>query len=307
MVVWFAICANKAEDSRNIGDEKQAVVAPTTRNLAHYWLVCALMTARYALMNHGSESPDRDAFAGAFRGVPGLTPMDASVVGRPDCGILVRNLTLEQGTVLQSNLKAAGIETEVVCQTALPALPNSKVIRSMEIASNTLTLRDCLQHAVKIGVHDLKLLAAGSVRLAAFARERKEVEETRVEWVHCYHAVFPIVKRETRVRHVEREAEQWALRAEILCPIVTQCFIIEGEDFDYSCLGSAMTEDVATNFCILIRELAAKFSPPLLSRGVSSIIGDPPEFAYYPNKDAFRDELIWLLWREQASLAPREN
>lgn len=258
-------------------------------------------------MNEGTDAPDHDVFASAFRGVPGLTPIDANVVGRPDCGILIRNLTLEQGTVLQANLKAAGIETKVVSQTALPNLPNSKVIRSMEIAPDTLTVRDCLQHACKIGVHDLKLLAAGSVRLAAFARERKEIEETRIEWIHSYHAVIPIMKREIRVRHVEREAEQWAVRAEIFSPIVAQCFIIEGEDFDYSCLGPAMTDDVATNFCILMRELAAKYSPPLLSRGVTSIVADPPEFAYYPNKDAFRDELIWLLWREQASLAPRET
>src|ERR1051325_746633 len=307
MVVWFAICANKAEDSRNVDVEKQAVVAPTTQNLAHYWLVRLPMTAPYALMNHGADSLDHDLFARAFRGVPGLTPMDAYFVGRPDCGVLIRNLTLEQGTVLQSNLKASGIVTEVVSQNSLPILPNRKVIHSMEIAEDALTLRDCLQHAAKIGVHDLKLLAAGSVRLGTFSRERKEIEETRIEWGHCYHAVFPIVKHETRVRHVEREAEQWALRAEIFSPVVTQCFIIEGENFDYSCLGPAMTDDIAANFCILMRALAAKFSPPLLSRGVASIIAEPPEFAYYPNKDAFRDELIWLLWREQVSAALREN
>lgn len=262
------------------------------------------MIGQYALMNYGSDDLDHEVFARAFRGVPGLTPVDARTVGRPECGVLIRNLTREQGAVLQSNLKAGGIETEVVSQSALPNLPNSKVIRSMEIAADALTLRDCLQHAVRIGVHDLKLVAAGSVRMATFPRERKEVEETRIEWVHCLHGGFPIVRREIRVRHVERESEQWALRAEILSPIVTQCFTIEGERFDYSCLGAAMTDDISANFCVLIRELAAKFSPPLISRGVRSIIADPPEFAYYPSKDAFRDELVWLLWREQASLAP---
>jgi len=214
--------------------------------------------------------------------------------------MLIRKLTLEQGTALKTNLKAAGVETEVVPETALPALPQGKVIRSLECSPDILNVRDCLQRITSIGRKDLKLLAAGSIRIATFPRERKEVEVTRVEWIHCGHAVMPIVKREIRVQHIEREAEQWVLRAEIFAPVVSQRFIIEGENFDYRCLDSAMTPDLATNFCLLMRELAEKYSPPFLSRGVTSIISDPPEFAYYPNKDSFHNELIWLLWRDAA-------
>jgi hypothetical protein len=255
------------------------------------------MVVRYALMNLSPEPVEQDTFASAFRGVPGLTPMDANQVGNPGGGILVRNLTLDQATALQSNLKATGTETEVVPEMALPALPEGKVIRSLECSPEILNVRDCLQRITGIGRQDLRLLAAGSIRTATFPRERKEVEVTRVEWVHAGHVVFPVVKHETRVQTVQREAEQWVLRAEFLVPVVNQRFIIEAENFDYRCLGSAMTHDLSTNFCLLIRELARTYSPPLLSRGVTSILADPPEFAYYPNKDAFRNELIWSLWR----------
>src|SRR6266481_686895 len=80
------------------------------------------MSARYALMNLSSEPVDQDEFARAFRGVPGLTPMDAKSVGHPQFGMLIRKLTVEQATALQANLKAVGAETEIVSETTLPAL-----------------------------------------------------------------------------------------------------------------------------------------------------------------------------------------
>src|SRR5204863_7418169 len=108
------------------------------------------MVVRYALMNLSPEPVEQDTFARAFRGVPGLTPMDANQVGNPEIGMLVRNLTLDQATALQSNLKATGMETEVVPEMALPALPEGKVIRSLECSPEILNVRDCLQRITGI-------------------------------------------------------------------------------------------------------------------------------------------------------------
>jgi hypothetical protein len=268
------------------------------------------MNGRYALMNRGLDALEHETFAGAFRGVPGLTPMDASLVGHPGCGMLVRNLTLEQATILQSNLKPAGTETEIVSEMALPVLPGGKVIRSLECATEVLTILDCLQHRTAIGRAELKLLAAGSVRMATFARQRKEQEVANAHMMHIHiHPIplmIPVMRYETRVQYVQRESEQWILRAEIISSTVDQRFIIEAENFNYSCSGSAMTCDLATNFCLLIRRLAETYSLPILSRGVSSILADPWEFAYYPNKDVFHNDLVWLLWRN-ATLLPAQS
>src|SRR5260221_143337 len=103
------------------------------------------MIVRYALMNQGPEAVEHDLFSRAFAGVPGLTPIDAGLLGNPDCGILIRKLTLEQGTALKTNLKAAGIETEVVPENVLPVLPAGKVIRSLEFSPEILNVRDCIQ------------------------------------------------------------------------------------------------------------------------------------------------------------------
>jgi len=112
MVVWFAIHANKAEDSRVFEANKQAVEAHSFGQFGILLAGLCPMIARYALMNQGTEAVDQDLFARAFRGVPGLTPMDANLVGHADCGMLVRNVTFEQAAALQANLKATGTESE---------------------------------------------------------------------------------------------------------------------------------------------------------------------------------------------------
>jgi hypothetical protein len=267
------------------------------------------MIVRYALMNRGTEPVEQDTFARAFRGVPGLTPVDAKVIGNPESGMLVRKLNLDQAIALQTNLKAVGSHTEVVPEMALPVLAESRIIRSLEYSAETLTLRDVMQRSTTIAKQDFKLLAAGSVRTASFSRRRIETHEVRAHTLHIpIHAVplmIPIVQHETRVQYVARESEEWVLRAEIM--LVNQRFVIEGANFDYGCLSPATTQDIATNFCLLIQELAGKFSPSLISRGVRSILADPPDFAYYPNKDAFHNELIWLFWREATMLAGNEQ
>lgn len=260
------------------------------------------MNARYALMNPGLDPVDPDTFARAFRGVPGLTPVDANRIGQPDCGMLVRHLTLEQATALQSNLQAAGMAAEMVAETKLPTLPDGYVIRFAQCSAESLTFRDCFQRSTAIRRKDVKLLAAGSVRIATFPRQRLEKQVASTHMLHLpIHPIpimIPMVQRETRVQYIEREAEEWVLRAEIVCPSVSQRLIIEAENFDYSSLGADKTFDVATNFCLLIRELAGTCSPPVVNRGVTSILSDPWEFAYYSNKDAFQNELISLLWRD---------
>lgn len=84
------------------------------------------MSVRYALMTLSPEPVEQDPFVRAFRGVPGLTSVDANQVGNPEGGLLVRNLTLNQAMALQSNLKATGTETEVVPEMACPLCPKAK-------------------------------------------------------------------------------------------------------------------------------------------------------------------------------------
>src|SRR5262249_52431199 len=117
------------------------------------------MIVRYALMNRNAEPVEQDTFASAFRGVPGLTPMDAKLIGHPECGMLVRTLTLDQAIALQTNLKAVGTQTKVVAEMSLPVLPEGRTVHSIEFSADTLTIRDAMQRSTIIAKQDFKLLA----------------------------------------------------------------------------------------------------------------------------------------------------
>src|SRR5262245_56337402 len=162
------------------------------------------MIVRYALMNRSTEPIEQETFARAFRGVPGLTPVDAKVIGNPECGMLVRKLDLNQAIALQTNLKAAGRETDVVPEMALPVLPDGKVIRCLECSADALTVHDSVQRSTIIAKQEIQLLAAGSVRTAAFSRRRIETQEVRAHTlhipIHVFPLMIPVIQHESRVQ-----------------------------------------------------------------------------------------------------------
>ena len=66
------------------------------------------MLMSYAVMQRDLEPPSIEQLKIAFRGLPGLTEMDAHVLGKDAFGVLVKGFTLEKATQLQANLAAPG-------------------------------------------------------------------------------------------------------------------------------------------------------------------------------------------------------
>ena len=77
----------------------------------------------YAVVQKSLELPDIERLKAAFRGIPGLTEVDAYTIGKDAFGVLVKGFTHENASRLVSGLQAQGIETEVVEESSLPKLP----------------------------------------------------------------------------------------------------------------------------------------------------------------------------------------
>src|SRR5260370_2710680 len=88
------------------------------------------------------QAPAIEQLKRAFSKIPGLTAYDANKYCRETFGIIARNFTGEQATVLQAALAAEGIETEVVEESRLPALPAGKIVKRAEIAPHPLMIYD---------------------------------------------------------------------------------------------------------------------------------------------------------------------
>ena len=92
----------------------------------------------YVILQKGLEAPPLEQMKAAFRGLSSLTPADAAMMCRHSMGILVRGIEQDEARQIQGSLAAQGIETEVVEQSALPALPPMRHLTRVECTPDAL-------------------------------------------------------------------------------------------------------------------------------------------------------------------------
>jgi hypothetical protein len=254
------------------------------------------MSERFAIVQPRFEPPGTEKLARALRGVPGLTPSDALTVCN-EAGILCRGMTADQAAALLANLKAEAVAVEIVNEAQLPTLPPPKIIRRIGIQTEALLVDDIIRGMIPVAWEQVRLIAAGSVQLTKITRHERVIEELRHD---PFQALIPVPSLELRVEYDSKERGDWFLRAEIVLADRTLRYSIEAERFLFISLGEEATKNLAANFCLLVRGLVAHAPDALLNRGVASIMSDACEFAYYPRKAAFYDEITWMLWKAQS-------
>ena len=257
------------------------------------------MNTACALMQKGPVAPSAEQLKLAYRGVPGVPAVDADRLSQNAFGILARNLRADQATALQANLKAQGIEADVIEESALPPLPPGKTVRRLEFTSDALMVYDPLGRPFPVPWGNLTLLAAGNVQQATFQRVRSEREEVRTKFVH---GVIPVPVRETIVGYSSQESAAKVLRGEIILTRSAARFSIEAENFNYAaCLGEHFQRDVPLDFCRLIGELAGRAPQAAQTRGVATIMAEPPVFLAYPRQKFLEEEIVWMIWRASSA------
>ena len=80
----------------------------------------------YAIVQRELIVPELDRLKRAFSVWPALTGIDAQTSANDAFGILLRGLELEQASLLHNALLKEGIETVVVEEAKLPALPPAR-------------------------------------------------------------------------------------------------------------------------------------------------------------------------------------
>jgi hypothetical protein len=249
------------------------------------------MKDSYAVARTSTGEIPRDKLTEAYRSLPGLTVYDASTTGGDGYGFVGRGLTSQQASALQAKLKAADVPTEIVEEARVPVLPTGKLIRRVELTDAALVIFDVLGRKTPVDWQQVKWIAAGSVKLSTFTRTRKDLEVVHVD------VMLPITVTEVITERSSKESVDWFLRAEVLLADTKTRFSFEAEKFDFTCLGERMTKNLSGNFCLFVRELAKGAPGAALNRGAAAITAEPQEFAYYPRKGQFYDEILWMLWR----------
>jgi hypothetical protein len=245
---------------------------------------------RYAVLQTTLDLPQVATLQRAFRGVKFLTPMDAHTLGRDAYGILVKNLTVEQAAALQGCLRSEGIETEVVAERSLPVLPATKFVTRLECAPEALMLHDPLGRAFPLEWRHVTLLAAGCVRLSDFERRQIPRRVTR-------YSLDGFQYQEDEVETRTRERLNDHLVAEILVGRAVARYSLRADEFNFGSLGPRRTDSLPQNFVRLVQDLVEHAPHAALNRGAYYIRENAAELFAYPSKNAFFEELTWLLWQ----------
>ncbi len=228
----------------------------------------------YAILQKELVVPDVECLKRAFSVWPALTSIDAQTSANDAYGILLRGLDVERAGVLKDALHKENVETVVVEESRLPSLPPGRIGRQAELDPAHLTLYDPMRRASRVAWNDIHLIAAGLVRMREGRKPRPALESVELKEDQTRHLILEIFLRDDLGR-----------------------FSVEGTEFAYDHLGGRLTDDPAVNFVFLVQDLARNAPHAGLNRGAFAACQKPPELFPYPSKQAFQEELTWMLWR----------
>jgi hypothetical protein len=254
---------------------------------------------RYAVLQQSLEIPPVERLRRAFESVRGLTAADAPGVANDAYGILLKNLSAADAQVLKTALQAEGILTEVVPEQMLPQLPPTKFVRRLEFGQDALLIYDPLGRRMPVEYRHLLILAAGTVDTVESRRSDSGA------------SILPKMDRVSilRLELEDPNHDRWTRQREVRIPrrcielILTGGlvrFTIEVEvnqKLLFKVLSDRQTGDLDADLALLIRQLSAAASGALLNRGAFLLRANPSASHAYPSRNAFREEIIWMLWQ----------
>jgi hypothetical protein len=244
----------------------------------------------HCLVQAGSLAPSADQLKRAFKSLKALTDADAVKLANDACGILLKNLSLDDAGRLQLALKNEGIAAEIVDAGQLPKLPDAKFIRRMEFQPESLTIYDPLGRAVPVPWQHLSLVSAGSVRHFGMTATRTEKKVTSFDPIRGMHT-----KVVTDVRH--KVEDDSALLLDLFLTGGAMRFQIEAGAFQFKYCFDRPELNLVQKAGLLVQMLARSAPQAGLNRGATALRDGAPDGAIYASKAALFDESTWLVWR----------
>lgn len=217
---------------------------------------------RYALVQTTQSRPPLDALERAFASGRGLTPADAKFVADDAYGFLARDLSLEDALFLQNSLATEAIEVQVVPESDLPRLPESKLFRFAELQPDALVIYDPLERPVRVPWNAIRVVAAGNDGKAF---------------------ILEVIVGDAEMRFSSTlEKLQFNRMPHFFSP--------------------AEPDNVGEAYRQLVAEIVHRCSGGVPNRAAhflaqENLAGDVTEAISYPRPGAYLEELTWLVWR----------
>jgi hypothetical protein len=240
----------------------------------------------YAVLQKTLDIPPVEKIEQALLSVKGFTRVDAHTFANDAYGILVKNISAEQAGAFSQALFGQGIETDVVAQTDLPTLPQTKFVQRLDCTPEALLIYDAIGRSFPLEWQHVMMIAAGCVRITEFSRVEKPSWSTTDAEGGTYET--------TSISSLEERNDRLLL--EIIVSGAVLRYSVSAEKFRFDYLGERRTKSLPENFALLVQDLAVFAPQAMLNRGAFFLKQNENLFPY-PTKNAFFEEITWLLWK----------
>ncbi len=265
----------------------------------------------YALLQRRLEIPDLERLRRAFRGVGGMSPADAPHVARDAFGILVKQLEPEDALALQAALRREGVETDVVDHAALPELPAPKWFRRVAARESGFVGCDPYDRELTLPWDRIAVVAGGRVQNTEFTRPRSpatDFREVELPWavgsfldhpgLHaklCLGSSLGMMQTSTSASTQERQVWRWT--ADLFLAGGAARFSLRADQIHFLDSRPQGEAERLSAFLELLRTIATHSRQALLNRVAFSLREGQTDTIAYPSRNAYQEELLWLLWR----------
>ena len=252
-------------------------------------------TRQYAVLQKDISRPVADQMRRAFRSFSNLTDADAVRLAANAQGILLRHSGADEARAFHRALLAEGVAAAMVAESDLQLLPASQSLHRLSLSAQALEVYDLLGRARPVPWDDIALVAAGSVR-------HVEISVTHTERSSAgLRPAFDVWPKKSveAVRKVESETQ---LILEIVLANGAARYELDAAQFPFKYAVDLPELSTREKFIWLVREIGNRAPKAILNRGASDVRNGVELVRGYPSRQAFTDEMIWLLWKANHQL-----
>lgn len=240
-----------------------------------------------------------------------MSPADAGPVARDAFGILVKQLESEEALALQAALWREGVETDVVDQAVLPSLPASRWFRRVAARESGFVGCDPYDRELILPWDSLALVSAGLVQSTELIRPASPARDSHgpgLSWdlgalldYPGFHAGLHLGGspglRQAHTPATPRERSVWRWTADLFLAGGTARFSVRADQVHFLDGRPPGETDRLTAFLELLRVVATRARRAVLNRVAFALREGQTDTIAYPSRNAYQEELVWLLWR----------
>jgi len=244
---------------------------------------------QYAVLQRDTERPAAEQIRRAFRAFSNLTDADAVRLAANARGILLRHLSADEARAFHRALLAEGVAAAVVAENDLRLLPESKALHRVALTGSALAIYDLLGRPRPVEWAELALVAAGAV-------QRVEVNVPPPVPGQLKFVATPGGNLEHLLARPGKSRTDPQLILELVLAGGAARYELDAAQFPFKYAVDRPEWTTREKFVWLVREISRRAPSAILNRGARDVLDGIQLVRGYPSRQAFLDEMIWLLW-----------